>query len=312
MKERPIRVSPRYFNAAGICEATDKDSWSPVNFPLEFGKWYDIPTKEHHNEYFKGGGELSDIVLIPRKNIQADLLYQGEIECIDAEDLTSIGEFPSYPIQNPLFHSENMEIVEPGHYRFTTKYMPTDISGIPKLQNVKVAGKRTKRTARTEDSSTTTKKNNLIQRLRGVFNLVTAAMNGKDRKYGFYDYDKLFSEYLISGKISGDCKAASTFTAGSLDDLGLRSRIIAGNIQYGRRVLREFMGKKIMVDSAGHIWAEVYIPVNEKEGYWAPIDSSLDNFLTFPRYPAYSLAQVKLPLFKDQSVEKTKLKLQYV
>ena len=308
------KVSPKYFNAAGMDEAEDIHSWNPAQLFLRFNKWHEIPTKEDEDiGYGKEGGTLDDLILIPGKNIQADLVYQGEIECVDFEDRSCVDEHLSYPPENPLFHSGNLGIVKDRHYRFTTKYMPAGKPIVPNLETARNLSGGERKSPVLDAFSGLEETSDLFYTLRSVFENVVRSKNGNDREDGFYEFDELFDEYRRTGKVSGDCKAISTFTAGIIESLGLRARIIDGNIHFRHPEIVKAKGKTFEVYQGGHVWTEAFIPQDAERGYWVPVDPAFGAFLVFPNEPdRYSLSRIELPYFKDQSKETARLKLQYI
>lgn len=300
MNKKPSILSPQYI--AGH-DSSELDG--PIYFSLELDRWYDIPTKEY--EYMcNRGGMLENMVLIPGKNIQADLLYPGEIKCIDME----------MDRENPLFHSENMKRVEPGHYRFTTRYMPTKVPEIPSPQKARKLTGGVKDWRVIEDFLGEAEAEDLILTLQKIHDKVDESANGPDDDEGWEDFKAIFDEYKSTGRFSGRCKSISTFTAGLIEALGLRSRSISGNTIHLTTILTGPRGEKITenrINYEGHMWSEAYIPINENTGYWIPVDPAIHTFLVFPdEDPFYILGGIELPSFKDQSVETAKLRLRYV
>jgi len=152
-----------------------------------------------------------------------------------------------------------------------------------------------------------------LSKLKSIFDKVRKSGNYVHTEEGHYDFNKLNEEYKKTGKFSGDCKAISTFTAGIIESHGLKTRIVDGTIHLGNPDIVNLKGKDIEIYQMGHVWTEAYIPHDNERGFWVPVDPSLDTFLLFPNEPdRYSLGRIKLPSFKDQSIETAKIKLQYV
>jgi len=306
------KVSPRYFSDAGIFDAEDLDSFDPVELFLKFNEWHEIPTKETDEGYGIDGGVLHDLIIVPGENIQADLLYDDEIECVDFVDRSSTGDHLSYPPQNPLFHSENLEVVKDGHYRFTTNYMsPAQVVAF-----FEFGGNFTKKERNDEVVSHflgRVHSDDPLDLLSRIFKKIRASNSGRPRADGYYDFDELFEEYKEIGKISGDCKAVSTFTAGIIESLGLKARIVSGSIH--SETLEQVVIGRQTYDSyqQQHQWAEVFIPQDNERGYWLLVDPAFGVFFfyTHEQY-RYSLSWINLPSFKNHSKETARLRLQYV
>ena len=265
----PRLISPKYVNLADL----EEDEF-PLDLALDFNRWFEIPAKEE--EELGQRGYINDLIVIPEKNIQADLFYAGEIRCKDSEE--HLFEIQSFPPENPLFHSENMEVVKDGHYRFTTKHCPNKIKyDRPFLQLL----------TRTE--------------LNIIFDEVRQSKNNNARRKGFYDFEELLEEYRTTGKISGDCKAISTFTAGKIKQLGLKVRTVSGKVHDQKPE-----------DDEGHMWAEAFIHQKNGKGYWVPVDPAVRIFWNFPSQKIKYSLWSDLPSFKDQSIETARLRLQYV
>ena len=283
-KKRFRRILPRYKNSADLGELYEP----PIRLNLGFDRWYEIPTRQEEDlQDLQGfGGVIDSLIIIHGKNIQADLLYQGKIECRNNED-ESFMYFQSYLPENPLFHAENMTIVGDGHYRFTTSYYSTAKTanidtGIYLLQHEQEILE-------------------LFCTLRKVFDEVVKAKSKKKRKEDFYDFEKLLREYKETGKLDGDCKTISTFNAGMIEAQGLETRIVAGKIYCRNKKFDE-----------GHLWAEAFVPLNHGSSYWIPIDPALELYGNFPPDTMMYSIETELPVFKDQSVKTARLRLQYV
>lgn len=258
-------ILPKYVKLGSL-----EEDQSPSDLALDFDRWFEIPTTEE--DWI--GQFIHDLIIIPGKNIQADLAYAGEIICKDSEDRQCL-EIQSFPPENPLFHSKNMEVVKDGYYRFTTQYCPNEIKYDYSLLT---------RTA-----------------LNTIFNEVRQSKNLNERMNGFYDFKELLEEYNATGEISGDCKAISTFTAGRIEQLGLKTRIVSGTVHNQKSE-----------DDEGHVWAEAFIPQKNGKGYWVPVDPAVSIFWNFPSQNAKYSLWSDFPTFKDQSISTAKLRLQYI
>lgn len=310
-----MRISPKYKNYVEM-NSSNYENAKPIDFDLKIGEWNTIPTKEDFIvPEFKDGGEIHRLPIFPGENIRAELVYKGEIECINEETSQNsnpfITEKSTYPIQNSLFHSENMKRLTKEHYLFETNYFPRGEFALPTLDEVRNWSSKTPNKGLLKkifgDDLNKTQEGHEVKNIRyslgQIFNkVIDASDRGEDeRDYGYYDFDELMKEYLSTGKIDGDCKADSTFTAGLLDAAGFKSRIIDGSVMHGNKPIE-----------IGHVWTEVFLPLNERKGHWLPIDTSLGNFLAFPEDETYHFDRVQLPSFKDQSIEEAKLRLTYV
>ncbi len=308
-----MKISPQYRNHTRI-NSENYNEVKPIEIDLSIGRWNILPTlEEDYGEFGIEGGEISGLPIFPGRNIQADVIYDGEIGCVDEEPSSPFDETISYPVRNPLFHSENMENLGNGNYRFKTNYFPQGDFTLPTLDEARDFEKRQPKInilekAFGKESSRNLMNPDLTMNMRCVlgqiFNeIISADERGTDdRREGYYDFEELLGEYINQKEINGDCKAISTFTAGILDALGLKSRIIDGSVMY----------ENLSIEM-GHVWSEVYMPLSENEGHWMPIDPAMGTFLSFPEWEdTYHFDRIKLPSFKDQSVKETKLKISYI
>jgi len=313
-----LRINPRYFNWAEDEESSG--SFEPIDFRFKIGKLVEIPTKE--DEFDIDFGELSDVIIVQGKNIIADLYYHGQIKCRDFEDRSLEGqviEQQDYPPTNPIFHSENLENVGHGHYRFRTKLASRRSIHLPSLSYARehisddIRTKHlTQRDLPTEIKEPVGVSDDLEQTLKKLYEIVYQATNGHKRDDGYYIFEELVQEYLSTGKISGDCKAVSTFTSGLLNALGLPARVIDGDIISQRSDARYYDGS-IRAYREGHVWSEVYVPMNEREGFWIPVDPfGLRILKTYPSGEgSYAYCRVALPKFLDQDVKTAKLRISH-
>ena len=314
-----LKINPRYCNMTGF-DKSKSDSFEPIDFRFEIGKLVEIPTKE--DESYDYYGVLSDVLIVPEKNIVVDLLYLGEIRCRDFEDWSFEGqklEHQDYPPHNPIFHSENLVNMGTGHYRFRTKLESQRKFNLPRLSFAKehipddVRTKYlTQRDLPKGIASAINGSDDLEHILRNFHNTLFRSTNGRDRRADYYIFDELLQEYLSTGKVSGDCKAISTFTSGLINALGLPARVVDGDIISQNDRTMDY-DKTIRAYRGGHVWSEVYVPINERNGFWIPIDPfGLGIFRDYPLgNEAYAYCRVGLPKFLDQNIKTAQLKITY-
>jgi hypothetical protein len=306
-----ITIDPRYINFANTDGDTPvRNSETPFEFSFKLGELIDITTEE---DYLGRHGMLGDLLVIQGRNIVADLFYDGEIRCRDFEDDSFIGEHPDYPVINPLFHSENLEVVGKGHYRFRTRLATKKEFRLSSLKNAiectpKTIKEKYVSARRLPDSiasmfDPSKPYDSLEQVLYALTDFLRTHHSGNERNDNFDSYEKIFEEYLSTGKFSGDCKAASTFTAGLLNGLGLAARVMDGDIIFGRSTNS---------NRSGHVWPEMYVPMSGEKGFWIPVDYC---FYTVKYYPksigVYLYSRVAVPEFLDKDITNAKLRIIY-
>lgn len=306
-----VTIDPKYSNFANAEEdSSDSESQTTFEFRFKVGDVIDITTAE---DYFGRHGQVDDILIRPGKNIVADLFYDGEIKCRDFEDYSDIGDHPDYPCVNPLFYSENLEVVREGHYRFRTQLAPkknfrfyslkSTIEHTPDAIKAKYVYARRLPDPINGMFDPSKPYDNLEHVLDAVTDFICEHNSEDERNDGFYSYEEILGEYLSTGKFRGDCKAISTFTAGILNGLGLAARVIDGDLVDTR---------PRGANRDGHVWPEVYVPMSREKGFWIPADTSriiLKHYPTSER--VYLYCRVALPEFLDKAVTTAKLRITY-
>lgn len=96
-----------------------------------------------------------------------------------------------------------------------------------------------------------------------------------------------------------DVKQSPHLTCGLLNFVGLPARKLGGIIVYNEGEKKSYIF---------HSWAELYL-----NGFWTLFDPAGDN-KTYPRLtaPFYYTYSADLPKFLDQTIEKAKLRINYV
>ncbi len=295
----------RYYNDVKSIEI---DSLTAKVIDLEFKEEEIIEIPTISGEYFQG--ELLNLDIIQHQNIVADLYYDGTIKCVDLEDNTLVKRIKDYLDINPVFHSENLTINEPGHYQFKTKHPGFwNLLMMPSFQQIKdniskeIKSKYIIERELPEELEKSLKnKDSFFETLKKVNYFVNAIHSKNDRVKDFYDFNLLYDEYLTKGKFDGDCKSISVMTAGLLNSLGLPARMQSG-------FTKQKIKNKIV--QIGHSWAETYIPKKDGESVWVPVDPAMGTIATYNPRTNYSYMQTALPIFLNKEIKTAKLKITY-
>jgi transglutaminase-like putative cysteine protease len=293
-----ILYQPRYLNYAKVI---------PLDFSID--EWYEIPT---FYDPRTGGAQISVLQVIPLKNFQVDLLYDGDIQNVDERTLSS-SEINSYPTQNPIFHSEFLYQMTEGHYRFQTSYPSVKFNPGRLSEAVKLTKPDTNIKQRQNEVNP-----ELLRRIVGgeddlelildnLCQFVKDSISGTSNKNNWYDFLARYKELESTGQFSGNCREVSTITAGLLNALGLKSKILSSTI------LEKVDGKYEY--RSLHSFTEVFVPVDKETGFWLLIDPSTG--LTYnseqqhqEKY-AYLFNSVELPIFSD-STKSAKIRIKYI
>lgn len=292
----PIR-NPSYVNKTKI-----------TFLDLSINEWHEIPT--HYNSQV-GGAEISRLQLPFRGNIRVDILYNGDIQTID-ERIAFDSATHSYHTQNPVFHSEFLHKLAEGCYRFETSYPQVRLD----LGNLSKATKLTKpdekiRQRRNEVNPELLRKlvgceNNLELVLANLCRSIGDSAATASNKSGWYDFLTRYKELETTGRFSGNCREVSTITAGLLNALGLKSKILGSSIMENIDGEYEFGGL--------HSFTEVYFPVNKRSGFWLLIDPATGltyNSTQEEREKYIYLFTAELPLFSDMK-KSAKIRIGYI
>jgi transglutaminase-like putative cysteine protease len=275
----------------------DVEDWED-KYPrvLESGKFVEVDTLEDWlSDTEVEGLRLGRLELATGCSFVAELAYPGRIECVDRLPwgyLTS---------DNALFDHDSHIQVMPGYHRFRLDYLPldaplTDLSTAREFSGLKVE-------ARIEELMGTRSATSQIELLRTVYQRIRNTLGGyREEMLKSYKYPELLEEYEQKGELIGDCKDISVFTSELLRALGIKSRLLMGNLH------QKIEGEKI-VDF--HFWAEAYVFGKDK-GYWAPLDPGNNVFLEFPTGDTtFELELVKLPSFPEPRTPIAMFRLTY-
>lgn len=273
-----------------------------IKIPLKIGQKTKIPTLQSHY----GRGTLEDIPLYPLKNIEVTLQCRSDI---DTEN--EIWDDGTYPKLNPIEEAESIK----GKYVFRTNYAKKfDSKKLPNLEQSaewsEPKRKQYSAGSKLPDSiSSKVRKETLFDTLIAAnFFATTAIQPDKPDYTKCNDFEALIGMYLKDGHIKGDCKCASNLVAGTLDSLGLAVRRVGGAILDNKKTLHPLGG---LSDLIPHVWAEVYIPTSEKEGFWAPVDP-FQAFLIFPKIPLYLLTELEVPKFLNARTKNACITVDYI
>lgn len=296
-------IQPVYLNLAELTKGDPKLG----RLELTLNQWCEIPTSRENAL----GGELS-LQVVPGINFQVDLRYDGSIQTFD--DLKSGSKQASYPPKNPLFDSEFLQIVSPGHYRFQSAYSPLGFHPGKLSQAVGLTGTDPNIKARRKEvrfkviDGIIRGRDNLELILDDLLKFVIEKSNGTiNEEDDYYDFLSRYQELEDTGTFSGHCKEISTITAGLLNALGLRTKILSA-----------FVYEKVHDKSEpriGHSITEVHVPVNQDAGFWLLVDPALGNVYNSQRFlngdDIYMFTSAPLPEFSGSS-KTAKIRIKYV
>ncbi len=293
-------VNPIYINLTELMSGDFKLG----RLELSLNKWYEIPTTCDGGY----GGEVSGLPILPGQNIQIDLLYNGGIKTLDRE--IGASKNISFPTQNPVLHSEFLHLVKPGHYRFQTKYPPLNFQP-GSLSN---AVKFTKKDARARKFQAVVNPkllNEIVDEgdsLELILHDLLCSIKEKanfrvNQNNDYYNFLARYREIKETGSFSGNCKEISTVTAGFLNALGLRSKIMSAFIY-------EAVGDQYEATTS-HSFSEAYVPLCPKTGFWLLVDPAMGKLYSAEDTShIYSLQSV-MPIFLGSS-KSAKIKVSYV
>ena len=314
------KAHPYYCNETGAADFLEgrNDNWEPVLEELVFDKWQKITTDyEYCEEFCKVmGGQVNNLILMPEWDIQADLLYDGEIECCDHSSRLVGNNDVSFPFQNVLFHSTNLEKRTRNHYRFTTKYTSAYGYNFANLERAtELSGKEINQLVACV-FPLAKKQEDIIDRLLAIFESVRRSLRFGPSFGRFHNFEDLFINYLETNRVNADSRAVATFTAGLIESFGMQGRTVRGGVNYAVPGLRYYNGKPFKYDKAIHCWAEAYVPFTTGDnGIWVPIDPLFSVFEEFPYNKSpfkFALNEVELPVFKNPKEKSAYVKFSYV
>ncbi len=306
-------ITPRYRHSI----FTNKKQCKDFDKKFTFGETITLATvnaaPDDEEPIYLDFGSIDDVVILPGKRLVADILYNGPIECIDKEDLPL--EQQDYPCVNPLFHSQNLEELTKGHYRFTTSVIPDEKTSLPTLA---LAQKNVPKNMRKEVQRhpffppfTALKHFPLDLALSVSFDFVQKRSNGKERNDSYYDIAELITEAKTTGSFSGDCKSVATMMCGAINALGLPARALNGT-SHSRSDFLESQCFNSQTYQAGHMWAEAYVPRGKNTGVWVPVDPNMDILKVYPtKKEVMSYNFISLPKFLEPKEKTAKLTLRY-
>ncbi|MFA6460660.1 MAG: hypothetical protein WCV90_00200 [Candidatus Woesearchaeota archaeon] len=275
---------------------------------LSLDQWYQIPTTYDTNQR---GGRLF-LPHVPGKNVRIDLEYGAKIKTIN--EFNDGSSVVSYPLQNPLFHKRLLHYSDESHYTFQTAYPPRDfrpgsLSKAVKLTRSNASIKKRQKEVDPEFvQEIIAGSDDLELILSNLFKFVSERSNQQVNKNNDYsDFLVRYREIETEGSFKGSCKEISTITAGLVNALGLRSRRLSGSVHV-------ITDKEDDPSVSGHSFAEVYVPLDRKHGFWLLVDPAMDNLYNSRRFlhekDVYTL-DAALPLFSD-TTKSARIKVRYV
>ncbi len=256
---------------------------------LHFGAWQEVPLILE-NARRLGAPAIYDIPIIPGRNIQAELMFEGTIDG-DSD--------------NPLFSSGSFIGREGNTYTFRTMYATGPVSFPSLNEAVLLAQQQPEMADRKKELGDTIEQikagDDLEKTLLNIYDFVRSAGSEEEydllemieHKMRLHSFGKILEYYRKNSFMPPDCVIASTFTAGFINALGLEARRVMGYLELENAQTIKINGEARTIAGMGHAWPEAFIPQNK---IWVPIDPAGGCALAFPeKGDGYCLTMVELP-----------------
>ncbi len=297
---------PYYLNPAEPDKSLNNIVNSEIKQKLELDRWNEI--KVRYNKLNKSWGEITYLRLMPYKNIEAIIEYEGELLTKDIVKKDGM----SYPLENPLFNSKLIQKQEAGRYWFRTNYPKSRTCAKLKIKDYtnEIIELR-KRQVHKQIIDKILDKESIGNTLVNLVNFILNHYEQGYREKHFWNFSELYEEFRKTNKIRGDCKAVSTFTAGLLNAIGIESRCISCCINSATPMEIDVGTRKFKTYTWGHQFAEAYFRGDNDKNAWMPVDAAMRYCLSFPVKTKVTLTNIPLPEFRGSSA-KARIKISYV